>query len=127
MRGTALGFNLEEEAARLRQEPAWEHGRNAKTLVKFPDLRLVLTTIRAGQTLTEHQNAGRTCIQTLSARIRVETPHKAFDLPTAHSVAIDREVHHHIVSLEDSSFIVIVVWAGAPTTGQAQAFADLTK
>jgi hypothetical protein len=54
-----MGFNFAEEAARLWQEPASEHGRNAKPLVKFPDLRLVLTVIRAGQTLTEHRDAGR--------------------------------------------------------------------
>lgn len=111
MRGTTLGFNLVEEAVRLRQEPSWEHGLNAKTLIKFPDLRVVLTVIRAGQTLTDHRDRGRTYIQTLSGHIRVEAFGKTFDLPVDHVVALDREVPHHIVSLEDSTFIVVVVWA----------------
>ncbi len=112
MRGTAIEFSLKEEAARLRQEPAWEHGRNAKTLIKFPDLRVVLTAIRAGQRLTEHRNAGRMYIQPLSGHIRVDALGKAFDLPAGNIVALDREVPHHIVALEDSTFIVIVAWPG---------------
>lgn len=110
--GTVLDFNLAEEAARLRKEPAWEHGRNAKTLIKFPDLRVVLTVIRAGQTLTEHRNAGRAYIQTLNGHIRVEALGKTYDLPAGHVVALDREVPHHLVSLEDSSFMTTVVWTG---------------
>lgn len=111
MRGAAIQFNLLEEVARLRQEPAWEHGRNTKTLIEFPDLRVVLTAIRAGQTLTDHRGRGRTYIQTLSGHIRVEALGKTVDLPVDHIIALDREVPHHIVSLEDSTFIVVVVWA----------------
>lgn len=112
MRGTAIEFSLTEEAERLRQEPAWQHGRNAKTLIKFPDLRVVLTAIRAGQTLTEHRNAGRIYIQPLSGHIRVDALDNAVDLPVGHVVALDREVPHHIVAVQDSTFIVIVAWPG---------------
>lgn len=121
MSGTVLEFNLAEEAARLRKEPAWEHGRDAKTLIKFPDLRLVLTVIRAGQTLTEHRNAGRAYIQTLNGHIRVEALGKTYDVPDGHVVALDREVPHHIISLEDSTFIVAVVRIEEHTAGKMQA------
>jgi hemerythrin-like domain-containing protein/quercetin dioxygenase-like cupin family protein len=118
VRGTVMGFNLAEEAARLRQERAWEHGRNAKTLVKFPDLRLVLTVIRAGQTLTEHRDAGRIYIQTLSGHLRVEALDKVFDLPAGQAVALDREVPHRVASVEDSTFITSVVWTQQHAAGQ---------
>ncbi|MGH9444637.1 MAG: hypothetical protein ACRD3O_02735, partial [Terriglobia bacterium] len=112
MRGSVIEFSLTEEAARLRHEPAWEHGRNAKTLIKFSDLRVVLTAIRGGQTLTEHRNPGRIYIQPLSGHIRVEALSKTFDLPSGNIIALDREVSHHIVALEDSTFIAIVAWPG---------------
>ncbi|HEX5484162.1 MAG TPA: hemerythrin domain-containing protein [Terriglobia bacterium] len=119
MRGTVIEFSLTAEAERLRQEPAWEHGRNAKTLIKFPDLRVVLTAIRAGQRLTDHRNPGRIYVQTLSGHLRVEALGKEFDLPVGRVVAIDREVPHHIAALDDSTFIVIVAWPGRHATEEA--------
>lgn len=68
----------------------------------------MLTAIRAGQTLTERRNAGRIYIQPLSGHIRVEALDKVLDLPVGYIVALDREVLHHIVAVENSTFIVFV-------------------
>ncbi|MGH9447209.1 MAG: hypothetical protein ACRD3O_15960 [Terriglobia bacterium] len=104
-----------------------EHGRNARTLIKFPDFRVVLTAIRAGQTLTEHRNAGRIYIQPLSGHIRVEALGNAFDLPAGHIVALDREVPHHIAALADSTFIMVVAWPGRHPAEEAAVSENMTN
>lgn len=47
--------------------------------------------------------------------------HSFGDLPAGHVVALDREVPHHIISLEDSTFIVAVVRIEEHTAGKIQA------
>lgn len=44
-----LSFDLNAEIEQLRREDAWQGGRNAKTLVKHPDFRVVLTVLQASQ------------------------------------------------------------------------------
>ena len=49
---TVLAFDLRQELAQLRAEPAWlVGGRNAVTLLKGPRLRVVLQALHAGSRL----------------------------------------------------------------------------
>src|SRR5665811_1877369 len=48
--GPSLTFDLAEQIASLRQEPYWQSGRNSKTIVKYPDFRVVLTALQASTT-----------------------------------------------------------------------------
>ena len=43
-----LEFNLTAEVDRLRLETTWHAGQNSRTLIKYDDLRVVLTAIRSG-------------------------------------------------------------------------------
>jgi hypothetical protein len=40
-------FDLGREIEQLHHEPSWVNGQNAKTLVKYDDLRVVLTALKA--------------------------------------------------------------------------------
>ncbi len=52
-----IHFRIEEQVERLKQEPAWLAGsRNAITLVKERNLRVVLTVLRKGAKLQEHRS-----------------------------------------------------------------------
>ena len=44
-----LRFNMSEEIRQLRQQESWRRGtgRSSKTLVKYPDLRLVLVAMKS--------------------------------------------------------------------------------
>jgi len=58
--GTLLGFNLAEEASRLRGESAYKDGdRNARTLVKAGAFRLVLLAFRTGRRSMKTTSEGR--------------------------------------------------------------------
>ena len=61
--------DLAAESASLRNEPIWQAASiNAVTLSKEPDIRLVLTTVKAGAVMRHHSVPGTVTVQTLSGR-----------------------------------------------------------
>ncbi len=105
-----LTFDLNAEVKRLREEEAWQGGRNSKTLVKNEDFRIVLVVLEANALLHEHKATGRISVQTLSGHIQMHVQDKVFDLPTGHLLALDRALAHDVKALEDSTFMLTIVW-----------------
>jgi quercetin dioxygenase-like cupin family protein len=105
-----LEFDLNAEIEQLRREPAWQNGRNSKTLVKQPDFRLVLTVLRAGVRIASHRASGRISVQALGGHIRMHLPDRAVDLPAGRLLALDRAVPHDVEALTDSAFLLSIAW-----------------
>lgn len=108
--GPSISFNLAEQIRQLRQEHYWQSGRNSKTIVKYPDFRIVLTAIQAKTTIHEHHSAGRISVQTVEGRIRMHADGKEFDLPAGSVLVLDRAMPHDVVAIEDSAFLLTVAW-----------------
>jgi len=74
--GSVLQFNLAGELDQLHRDEAWLHptGRSSKTLVKYPDLRIVLMAMKANTRMHEHTAAGRISVHTLDGHIRLTCP-----------------------------------------------------
>jgi hypothetical protein len=89
-----LTFDLNAEVKLLREEEAWQGGRNSKTLVKNEDFRIVLVVLEANAFLHEHKATGRISVQTLSGHIQMHVQDKVFDLPTGYLLALDRALPH---------------------------------
>ena len=112
-----LSFDLNEEIKRLREEDAWQAGRNSKTLVKHPDFRVVLTVLKSGTRLQEHKAAGRISVQAVAGRIRMHVQDEVFDLPAGHLLVLERALPHDVEALEDSAFLLTIAWPeDAPKT-----------
>lgn len=105
-----LTFDLNAEIKRLREENAWQGGRDSKTLVKNQDFRIVLIVMKADALLHEHKTSGRITVQVLSGHIQMHVQDKVFDLPTGHLLALDRAVPHDVKALEDSAFLLTLAW-----------------
>lgn len=105
-----LTFDLNAEIKRVREEDAWQGGRDSKTLVKNQDFRIVLTVMKADAFLHEHKTSGRISPQVLSGHIQMHVQDKVFDLPTGHLLALDRAVPHDVKALEDSAFLLTLAW-----------------
>lgn len=110
LEGPLLSFDMNAEIEQLRREDAWQGGRNSKTLVKYPDFRVVLTVLQANAQLHEHRAAGRISVQTLAGHIRMHAASKVFDLPAGHLLALEREIEHDVEALEDSAFLLTIAW-----------------
>ncbi len=84
----ALSFDLQAEVDLLEGEKPWQAAHTAKTLVKHPDLRVVLVALRAGARLHQHETGARVSIQTLSGLINVCLPGTASELPQGISLPL---------------------------------------
>jgi quercetin dioxygenase-like cupin family protein len=108
-----LEFNLAQEIEQLRREEPWPStGRNAKTMVKHPDFRIVLTVLKANTRVQEHQTAGRISVQTVAGHIRMHVGDKTTDLPQGYLLALDTALPHDVEALEDSAFLLTIAWPG---------------
>lgn len=108
--GPSLEFDLAAEIEKLRREPAYDSGRNAKTMAKYDDFRIVLTAIKGGTHVQEHHSAGRISVQTVAGHIRMRALDHEFDLPQGRLLVLDRGVPHDVEALQDSAFLLTVAW-----------------
>jgi len=109
--GALLTFDLFGEVERLRGEESWRQSmRNAKTLVKEPDFRIVLIVMRQGGRMEEHRAPGRLSIQTLTGHVRLQVLDQTIDLPAGHVLALDSDVAHDVEALDESAFLLTIAW-----------------
>ena len=110
MAGSFLEFDLTAEVDRLHRETTWKTGRNARTLVKYDDFRVVLTALQANMRIPEHTTDGRISVHMLSGHIRLNASGRTFDLLPGSLVALDRGIRHSMDVLEESAFLLTVAW-----------------
>ena len=68
-------FDLKEEIDKLRQTASWrETGHNAKELVKYPHLRILLVLLRPSKRIPGHKADASISVQTIQGKIRLHLP-----------------------------------------------------
>ena len=109
-----LQCNLLEEIESLHKEDAWvkETGPSSKTLVKYPDLRVVLLAMKKNMIMREHKTTARISIQTLSGHIHLKLQDRKVDLPVGHLLTLDPDLTHDVEAVEDSAFLLTLSWRG---------------
>ena len=105
-----LEFDLTTEIEQLHREAGWQSGQNAKTLVKYEDLRIVLTALKAQSRIPGHQTEGRISIHTIVGHLKVRAQGRTFDLPAGRVLALDQRLPHDVEALEDSAFLLTIAW-----------------
>ena len=116
MASAFLEFDLTAEINQLRSEATWSTGRNARTLMKYDDFRVVLTALRANMRIPEHKTEGRISVHMLSGHIRLNASGRTFDLRPGSLVGLDQGSAHDIEALEESAFLLTIAWPGRTAT-----------
>src|SRR5207237_1319125 len=117
-----MEIDLVAIAEQLRAEDHWQtSGRNAVTLVKYPDVRVVLEVMRPGAMIDENavERDGRVIIQVLSGRLRLTVDRRAIELSPGRLMALDHMVPEHIEALEESTYLLWVSWCDHGRDGEA--------
>lgn len=105
-----LKFNLDQEVRQLRAEGRWQSGHTAKTLVKYPDFRIVLVVMNEGGRLVQHRTEGRISVQILSGKIRFGTSEQSIELSAGDMLTLEHEIVHDVESTTDSAFLLTIAW-----------------
>jgi quercetin dioxygenase-like cupin family protein len=108
-----LQFDLFQEIQSLHKEEAWQGtGLSSKTLVKHPDLRIVLLAMKKNTVMKEHSTAARISLQTLVGHIRLRLSGRTVELPSGQLLVLDQCVTHDVEAEEDSAFLLTMAWQG---------------
>ena len=106
---TMMDFELSKLVKNLSAEPQ-QAGHTADTIVKYPDLRVVVITMRKGAQLKEHRTAGSISVQTISGHVTLRAAERTVDIPAGHLVTIAGDVPHSVEAVEDSAFLLTIAW-----------------
>ena len=111
--GPLLSFDLAKEADRLRAESPWtQHGRNAVTLVKHPDLRIVYMLMKPSTRMQEHHSGATVSVHALSGHVRLHLGEQTFDLPAGHVLVLERDIPHDVEAIAESAVLITIAWRG---------------
>ena len=101
---------IPNEVQSMWKEEAWQTdaGRTARTLVKYPDLRIVLVSMKAGTRFKQHKTSARFAILTLAGHLRLHLPDATVEVPRGELLALDREVSHDVEAIRQSTFLLIL-------------------
>lgn len=94
-------------------------GRSSTTLVKYPDLRIVLVSMKANTKMREHKAAGRLSLLTLTGCVRLHVCEQTIDVPSGHMFTLERCVPRDVEALKQSTFLLTIAWPDegtSPTT-----------
>lgn len=104
-----LRFDLPAQLEQLRGQESYVAGQpTGQTLVKEPDLRIVLMALRAGGRLEEHHASGPISIQAIEGGLRLHLPDGSVELTAGELLALESGVPHDVEAIEDTAFLLTI-------------------
>lgn len=104
-------FDLAAVARELRaEEPYLREGQTARTLIRTPDLRIVVVALKTGKTISEHHASVTASVQTLSGHIRLQLPERTVDVPEGQLLVMGAGLAHDVHAETDSTFLLTLGW-----------------
>ena len=101
---------IPHEVQSMWKEEAWQTdaGRSARTLVKYPDLRIVLVSMKAGTRFKQHRTTARFAILMLAGHLRLHLANATVEVPRGELLALDRDLSHDVEAIRQSTFLLIL-------------------
>jgi quercetin dioxygenase-like cupin family protein len=105
-----LDFNLTEQIAALKLEKQWLTAqRSAITLVKTPDLTIILMIFQAGITFPEHSAEGQVSVLVLSGSVDFIVENKTRHLKAPSLINLAGDILHTVNAIKESVLLLTVV------------------
>ena len=102
-----VSMDLQQAIEQLRAEPSWKDSdRNAITLFKSANMRIVLMGLHQHAELKTHTAKGIISVQVLGGNIRFTTAAEVAELQTGNMIALHENIPHSVLALEESFFLL---------------------
>ena len=110
--GVVQELALLDVAQQLRGSDEYAtNGRTAQTVVKAPEMNLVLVVVAADAKLAEHQAPASATLVMLDGRITFSSEDAESQLGAGQAVAFAAAVPHSVSGVEDSAFLLVIATA----------------
>lgn len=104
-------IDLTAELAGLHADESWHHaGRQAKTLIKGDDLRVVLIAMHPDARMAAHHAPGRITIQVLAGALTLQIAERRVELGIGQLLTLGPGVVHDVEAREESAFLLMIAW-----------------
>ncbi len=104
-------FDLAAVEREMRREDAYlREGHTARTLVREPDLRIVLVVMKAGARMAEHRAGETVSVHALSGHVRLRLPDTTVELPFGRLLVLEKGLRHDVEANEESAFLLTLGW-----------------
>lgn len=110
--GPVLSIDLPASILELKREGTPSGSRNAMTLVKHKDFRVVLSVMKAGTKLARHTVRGTVLIEVLSGNVRIGILDATLDATAGQIISLDPNLPHEVQAAEDTTLLITIAWPG---------------
>ena len=111
MIGPLLHFSLATEIAVLRAEDEYQaRDRSSRTLAKERDLRVLLSVLREGATLDEHDGDARTSVQVVEGEATLSIERDSIRLRPTELGVVDRGQPWLLQAESDCAVLLTLAW-----------------
>lgn len=108
---TAAEFDLQAIAAQVTDGDVYARtGHAAQTLIRTPDLRVVVVAVAAGHRIPEHQASTTASVQVLSGQIDVEVGERRHRLGAGRLLVLESGARHDVEAAADSVLVLTLGW-----------------
>jgi len=108
--GPLLFFSLDKEIKKLKAETKVVKGdRNAITLQKSSEMRVVLISMRKGASLNKHKVEGPITLFVLSGKIQFIAGESSINLSKNGYIVLEETIKHDVVAKEDALFLLTII------------------
>ncbi len=88
-------------------------GHAARTVVREPDLRVVVMAMRADATIAKHHAEDTATVHVLSGHLRIRLGDRVIELGAGHLLPIARALAHDVVAVGASAFVLVLARSAA--------------
>ncbi len=109
LRAKSLVVDLAAQVADLRSLPVDREHRGV-TLVKDGMLNVVMTVLREGGRLEEHEAPGPISIQVLDGSVRVRVDGEDYEVTAGQMIALEAHVRHEVIAVQKAALLTTIAW-----------------
>lgn len=107
-------MDLDSFRKQIKLEKAFLDGeRNAITLFKSDQLRLILIALHKGAEMKTHTAPGTISVQVLEGFIEFTTPQRTVELAAGQMLALHKEIPHSVLAKEEATFLLTLTLSEA--------------
>jgi len=104
-----VGIDIHEYISQIKEEEAYQkNDRNAITVFKTDNMRIVLAAFHQNATMPGNTTSGTISVQVLEGHIKINSGLGYLDLKAHQMAALHGEITYSISALEDSVFLLTV-------------------